>query len=338
MPPADPSLTLVWAGIIAAAVAFYVILDGFDLGIGILFPFTADEAERDQMMNSVAPFWDGNETWLVLGGGGLLVVFPLAYAIIMPALYLPVIVMLLALIFRGVAFEYRWVSKPQHKAWDVSFALGSTVAAFAQGVILAGLVQGVRVENGQFAGGPFDWATPFAVLCGVSVVAGYALLGACWLIHKTDGRVQTDARRWARVSLVLVLVGVGAVSAATPLLIPRVWERWFSWPNIAYLAPIPLLTGLVAWRAWVSIHDLRHELAPFVYAVLLFLLGYLGLAISNLPYIVPPSVTLYDAAATPSTQFFVLVGVLVLLPVILGYTVFVYWMFRGKVRIGEGYH
>ncbi len=193
-------LPVIWAALIGTAVALYVILDGFDLGIGILFPFAAEEHERDQMMNSVAPYWDGNETWLVLGGGGLWVAFPHAYAVIMPAFYLPVIVMLLALVFRGVAFEFRWLAQSSRKYWNFAFAAGSTLAAFCQGVILGGLVSGIRVENGVYAGGPLEFATPFAALCGLAVVTGYALLGATWLVLKTDGAVAARARIQAKVA------------------------------------------------------------------------------------------------------------------------------------------
>ena len=240
----QPYLPVIWALLLAAAVLFYVVLDGFDLGVGILCPFTRSEKERDQMMNSIAPFWDGNETWLVLGGAGLLVAFPRAYAVIMPAMYLPVIVMLLSLIFRGVSFEFRFVSKPHHRLWDIAFAGGSiTLAGFAQGVILGGLIQGITVADGKFAGGAFDWATPFALLCGVGLVAGYGLLGATWLVFRTDGEVAARARRQAQALLVAVLVGIAAVSLWTPLGFPRIAARWFALPNILFLWPVPLATG-----------------------------------------------------------------------------------------------
>jgi cytochrome bd ubiquinol oxidase subunit II len=331
------SIPVIWALVIGAAVALYVILDGFDLGIGILFPLFKNEQDRDQMMNSVAPFWDGNETWLVLGGGGLWVAFPKAYAVIMPALYLPVIVMLLALVFRGVAFEFRWVAKPHHGKWDIAFAAGSTIAAFCQGLILGGIVQGINVVNGEFAGGSFDWLTPFTLLCGVSLVIGYALIGATWLEMKTLGTVSERARTYAASLLIALLVCILAVSIWTPLTIPRIAERWFVLPNFAYLAPIPLATLALAWGCWHGIKTARHAL-PFFCAVGLFLLSYLGLAISNAPYLVPPSLTVWNAAAAPASQVFMLIGTVLMLPVILGYTVFVYWVFRGKVKPGEGYH
>ena len=329
-------LPVIWAALIGTAVAMYVILDGFDLGVGILFPFAADERQRDQMMASVAPFWDGNETWLVLGGGGLLVAFPRAYAVIMPALYIPVIVMLLALVFRGVAFEFRTVSGS--KTWlDVAFTAGSTLAAFAQGVILGGLVQGLKVAGGAYAGGPLDWATPFAFLCGFAVIAGYGLLGATWLVLKTEGPVATRARGQAKILLLAVLVFMGAVSLWTPLAEPRIAARWFSTPNIYYLWPVPAVTALVAYACWRWIGK-GYEAAPFLAVIALFLLGYLGLVISNFPYLVPPSLTVWDTAAAPASQIFMLLGTLFLLPMILGYVAFVYWLFRGKVREGESYH
>lgn len=330
-------LPLIWAALIGTAVAMYVILDGFDLGIGILFPYAKHERERDQMMNSVAPFWDGNETWLVLGGGGLLVAFPHAYAVIMPALYLPVILMLLALIFRGVAFEFRWPAETSKKYWNFAFAGGSTLAAFSQGLILGGLIQGITVRNGEFAGGPFDWATPFSVLVGVGVVAGYGLLGATWLVLRTDGEVARRARGQAKILLLAVLGAMAAVSLWTPFEVERIAARWFSTPNIFYLWPVPVITGALALGLWRWL-DSEREAAPFLAAIGLFLLGYLGLVISNFPYLVPPSLTIWQTAAAPSSQIFMLIGTLFLLPIIFGYTVFVYWLFWGKVREGEGYH
>src|ERR1700736_841728 len=237
-------LPVIWAAIIGCAVAMYVILDGFDLGIGILFPFAKSERERDQMMNSVAPFWDGNETWLVLGGAGLMIAFPLAYSIILPSFYLPVIIMLLALVFRGVAFEFRWIGVTSKRHWTLAFAAGSALAAFCQGLILGGLIQGIKVKNGAFAGSAFDWATPFAVLCGLGLVAGYALLGATWLVMKTEGRVAERARAEARLLLLVVLAFMAIVSLWTPLAFERIAARWFSLPNILFFWWIPAATAL----------------------------------------------------------------------------------------------
>ncbi len=329
-------LPVIWAGLIGTAVAMYVVLDGFDLGIGILFPFAANERERDQMMRTIAPFWDGNETWLILGGGGLWVAFPRAYAVIMPALYLPVIVMLLSLVFRGVAFEFRTVSHSK-TWWSFAFNAGSTLAAFAQGVILGGLIQGIPVVDGAYGGGAFDWATPFGLLCGLALVAGYALLGATFLVMKTEGVVAVRAREQAKRLLFVVLAFMAAVSLWTPFTEPRIAARWFSLPNIYFLWPVPVVTAVVAYALWAWLEDDR-EVPPFLAAVALFLLGYLGLVISNFPYLVPPSLTVWETAAAPASQIFMLLGTLVLLPIILGYIAFIYWLFRGKVREGESYH
>jgi cytochrome bd ubiquinol oxidase subunit II len=330
-------LPLIWAALIGTAVAMYVILDGFDLGVGILFPFSKSERERDQMMNSVAPFWDGNETWLVLGGAGLFVAFPLAYSVIMPALYLPVIFMLLALIFRGVAFEFRWPAQTSKKYWNFAFAAGSLLAAFFQGVILGGLIQGITVRNGEFAGGPFDWATPFALLVGAGIVAGYGLLGATWLVLRTEGPVADRARQQGKFFLVAVLAAMALVSLWTPAEFDRIATRWFSTPNIYFLWPVPLVTALLALGVWIWLGSGR-DAPPFLAAIGLFLLGYLGLVISNFPYLVPPTIDIWQAAAAPASQIFMLIGTLFLLPVVFGYIVFVYWLFWGKVREGEGYH
>jgi cytochrome d ubiquinol oxidase subunit II len=330
-------LPLIWAGIIGIAVALYVILDGFDLGVGILFPTSRDEKERDQMISSIAPFWDGNETWLVLGGGGLWVAFPRAYAVIMPALYLPVIVMLLALVFRGVAFEFRTVAETSKRYWNFAFTGGSALAAICQGVILGALIQGINVKDGAFAGGAFDWATPFAFMCGLGVLSGYALLGATWLVMKTDGEVAARAKGHAKLALLAVLGFMAIVSLWTPLQFERIAARWFTTPNIYYLWPVPLLTAATAFALWRWLETGR-EIPPFLAAIALFLFGYAGIVISVFPYLVPWSLTIWDTAAAASSQLFMLVGTLILLPIILGYFVFVFWVFRAKVRHGESYH
>jgi cytochrome bd ubiquinol oxidase subunit II len=334
--PLEFSLPVIWALIIGTAVLLYVVLDGFDLGIGILFPFFREESERDTMMNSVAP--SGTATrpgwcWAAAVSGWR---FRSPTPIIMPALYLPVILMLLALIFRGVAFEFRWAAKPHHRVWDISFAAGSIVAAFAQGVVLGGLLQGIVVRNNEFAGGSFDWATPFSLLTGIGLVIGYALIGAGWLLMKTEGEVEARARRFARPLLVALCVVIVAVSLWTPLAIPHIAERWFTLPNLLYLAPIPLATALAAWWCWRSIGD-GSAMQPFAAAVVLFLLAYVGLVISNVPYLVPPTIDVWQAAAAPASQVFMLIGTVLLLPLALGYTAFVYWVFRGKVG-ASGYH
>ena len=330
-------LPLIWAGVIAFAVCMYVLMDGFDLGIGILFQTVPTDDERDIMMNSVAPVWDGNETWLVLGGGGLLGVYPLAYATLLPALYLPIIVMLVALVFRGVAFEFRFKAIRGKFIWNWSFCLGSLVAAFSQGVVLGAFVQGFEVVDRSYAGGPFDWLTPFSILVGFGVTAGYALLGSTWLIMKTDGPLQ----RWAyKVSMPLLIAVLGfmvAVSLWVPLLDADIGRRWFSWPNILYLSPVPILVVLATvWLVRALLTD--RERLPFLLTLFLFLLGYAGLAISLFPNIVPPDITIWDAAWPPETQLFMLVGVAIMMPFVLGYTAYAYWVFRGKVDPHAGYH
>jgi len=330
-------LPFIWAGLIAIAVLAYVLLDGFDLGVGILFLTFKPGTERDVAMNSVAPVWDGNETWLVLGGGGLFAVFPLAYAVIMPALYAPIIAMLLALVFRGVAFEYRWRTQRGRFLWDWSFALGSIVATFAQGIALGALVQGIPVEGRAYAGGWWDWLTPFSVLTGFALIAGYMLLGATWLVLKTEGRMQEQARDYAwRAGLVTIAL-IGVVSLWTPYLNPAYLERWFAWPTAIFSVIVPVL---VLACAWLLLSGLKRggDLQPFLAAQTMFVLCFIGIGISFYPFIVPTSVTIWQAAAPDNSLAFLLVGALILLPLIIGYTAYAYWVFRGKVRPGEGYH
>lgn len=333
----DIDLPMLWAGIIAFGVIMYVVLDGFDLGLGILFPFASGDQERDLMMNSVAPIWDGNETWLVLGGAALFGAFPMAYGVLLSAFYLPLLLMLIALIFRGVAFEFRFKSLANRHWWDRAFSFGSTFAAFSQGVILGAFIQGVPVEDRQFAGGPLDWLTPFALFCGVAVVAGYAMLGAGWLVMRSTGDMQAWARKILRPLAQAVLIAIAGVSLWTPFLDNSIAQRWFSWPNILWLSPVPILVLLVAIRLEVSLAR-DEDRAPFVLTLVLFLLSYGGLAISLWPNVIPPDVSIWAAAAPASSQLFMLVGVSILIPVILAYTAYTYWVFRGKIAIGEGYH
>lgn len=330
-------LPLVWAGLIAIAVLAYVVLDGFDLGVGILFPFLQSDDERDLAMTSIAPVWDGNETWLVLGGGGLFAVFPLAYATIMPALYAPIIAMLLALIFRGVSFEFRANADRSAFLWDLGFAGGSLFAAFAQGIALGALVRGIEVADRAYAGGWFDWLTPFSLLTGVALVVGYALLGACWLILKTEGPLAERARRWAWNAGIATIVLIGLVSLITPFLEPVYLERWFSGPSAVFSFVVPVLLAGCAWVFWLGLRD-RRDALPFLGALGVFVLCYAGIVISFYPYLVPPSITIWEAAAPDRSLAFLLVGALILLPIILAYTGYAYWVFRGKVRPGEGYH
>lgn len=332
-------LPLIWAGLLVFAVLAYVVLDGFDLGVGILFAVEHEDATRDVMVNSIAPMWDGNETWLVLGGGGLFAVFPLAYATIMPALYPVIIAMLLALVFRGVAFEFRFrtSSRRGRQAWDMAFFLGSAIAALCQGLALGGLLQGIKVENRAYAGGWWDWLTGFTVLCGLAVVAGYALLGACWLIWRTEGPLQERSRRHARTQGVVVLAFIVVVSLWTPMLNPAFAQRWFGWPGIVLTVPVPALVALLAWAFWRGL-SLKQDITPFLCALGWFVLCFVGLGISMYPLIVPPSISIWQAAAPPESQGFLLAGAVVLLPIILAYTSYTYWLFRGKVGHDMHYH
>ena len=328
-------LTLVWAGIIGFAVFAYVVMDGFDLGIGILFPLLALGHDRNAAVNSVAPVWDGNETWLVLGGGGLLAAFPLAYAVIMPAVYVPVILMLLGLVLRGVAFEFRtrttrlWV-------WDAAFAGGSILAAAMQGVILGAVLQGIAVHGRAYAGGWWDWLTPFSLLTGAAVVIGYGLLGATWLIYRTEAGLQARCHALALWFGGGTLAALAAVSAATPFLSYDYHSRWLRAPGLYATAPMPVLVAIVGFGLYRSVRR-KAELAPFLLSLALFLLSFVGLGISMFPYIVPPSITLWQAASPSSSQVFMLVGVAIMVPIILAYTGYAYWVFRGKVG-HEGYH
>ena len=339
------NVALIWAVLIATAVFLYVCLDGFDLGLGILFPFLPAKEDRDVAVNSVAPVWDGNETWLVLGGAGLFAVFPLAYATILPALYMPLLLMLMALIFRGVSFEMRFraENEVQQLWWDRAFCWGSYVAAVTQGIALGAFVQGIEVEGRAYSGGWWDWLTPFSLLTAAALVAGYGLLGACWLVWKTEGPLHERARALARPLAVALLLFMLAVSLTMPFLQQAFRDRWFNFPAILLAAPVPILVGFLAWRFFRALedadqHGLWADAQPFAIVLGLFFLGYTGLGISMWPNIVPPSISIWDAASPRSSQLFLLVGASVLIPIILGYTVYVYWLFRGKVRAGAGYH
>ena len=329
-------LVLVWAALLAFAVFAYVVMDGFDLGVGILFPFFPPGEGRDRSMNSIAPVWDGNETWLILGGGGLFAAFPLAYAVLMPAVYAPVIAMLLGLVFRGVAFEFRWRTVRARWAWDLAFFGGSLLAAFSQGVILGAVLQGIEVEGRAYAGGWWDWLSPFTILTGVSLVVGYALLGATWLNMKTEGRVQERARRLAFWFAGGMLVAIAAVSAATPFLDAEYSRRWFSWPGVLLSAQVPILVVIVAALLFLSLRAKR-DYSPFLLALGLFALGGAGLGISIFPDLIPGKITIWDAAAPDTSLGFMLAGAVILIPIILAYTAYAYWIFRGKVK-DDGYH
>jgi len=330
-------LAFIWAGLIAIAILAYVILDGFDLGIGILFPLLKGVRNRDQAMNTVAPVWDGNETWLVLGGGGLFAVFPLAYAVILPALYAPIIAMLIGLIFRGVAFEFRWRTNRWKTAWDMSFFLGSLTAALSQGIILGALIQGIEDSGRAYAGGWWDWLTPFSVMCGIALAVRYALLGASWLIMKTDNRLNNRAYDLAWPLTILMAVVMAIVSFWTPFLDPKFMTRWFSAPSIYYVSIVPILTFGLFVSLILSLNAKRDNL-PFLLTLGLFLASYCGLGISLYPHMIPPSITIWQAAAPDESLRFLLVGTAVLLPIIIAYTAYSYWVFRGKTKSGEGYH
>lgn len=329
-------LPLIWLGLIGTAIFLYVLLDGFDLGVGVLFPFAPTDRCRDRMMNSIAPFWDANETWLVLGGGGLFAAFPLAYAILMPALYIPVIFMLLGLIFRGVAFEFRFKAARSRRIWDYSFHFGSLVATLMQGVILGAIVRGFQVEGRSFAGGSFDWLNAYSVVTGIALVFGYAMLGATWLVMKTDGVTQ----EWARKSASYALAGVGLflviVSISMPIMNEDVRNLWFSLPTFFYLLPMPVITIVLFVFIWRDLHG-TSEYRPFFLSLLVFLMGYIGLAVSLWPWLVPFRVTFRQAAAAGTSQSLLLVGTVIMLPVVLAYAAFCYYVFRGKASHEEAY-
>ena len=331
-------LPLIWAIIIIFGVMMYVVMDGFDLGIGILFPFVPAERDRDVMMNTVAPVWDGNETWLVLGGAALFGAFPLAYAVVLSALYLPLVLMLVGLIFRGVAFEFRFkASKAKQHLWDKAFIGGSLVATFFQGVALGAFIDGFSVVDRAYAGGAFDWLTPFSLFCGAGLVVAYALLGCTWLIMKTEGRLQDQMHRLARPLALVLLAVLVVVSIWTPLAHSDIAARWFSLPNMWWFLPVPVLVAVVLFNLLRTVASGAHY-APFLLTLALVFLGYSGLGISLWPNIIPPSISIIEASSPPQSQGFMLVGALFILPFILGYTFWSYYVFRGKVRAEDGYH
>ncbi|USQ74297.1 cytochrome d ubiquinol oxidase subunit II (plasmid) [Roseomonas mucosa] len=331
-------LPLIWAIIIGFGLMMYVVMDGFDLGIGILFPFVADRGDRDTMVNTVAPVWDGNETWLVLGGAALLAAFPLAYATILSALYLPLVLMLAGLIWRGVAFEFRFKADEAHRPfWDKAFAWGSYIATFSQGAALGAFINGFPLESGAYVGGLFGWLTPFSLFTGLALPVAYALLGASWLVMKTEGELQARMRALGRPVMIALLVAILVVSLWTPLAHAEVAVRWFSLPNLLFFAPVPVLVLVAAIGLWKALSRDSHA-APFLLSLLLLFLGYTGLAISLWPNIIPPGISIWDAAAPPQSMGFALIGALFIIPFILAYTAWSYYVFRGKVKAGEGYH
>lgn len=331
-------LPLIWFVIIVFATMMYVVMDGFDLGIGILFPLVKSEHDRDVMMNTVAPVWDGNETWLVLGGAGLYGAFPLAYSVVLDALTIPLTIMLFGLIFRGVAFEFRFkASEEQKHLWDKSFIWGSIIATFSQGVVLGAFISGFPVVNRTYVGGALDWLTPFSLFCGLGLVIAYALLGSTWLIMKTEGHLQARMYKLAKPLLLALLFVLAIVSLWTPLAHPNIAERWFSQPNIFWFMPVPILVVLVSWAMLKAMEQKAHH-SPFLLTLALIFMGYSGLGISLWPNIIPPDITFWQASSPPQSQGFILVGALIIIPIILVYTFWSYYVFRGKVTPDQGYH
>ncbi|EOC1340120.1 cytochrome d ubiquinol oxidase subunit II [Cronobacter dublinensis] len=332
-------LSIIWFVIIVFATLMYIVMDGFDLGIGILFPFVRDGHDRDVMVNSVAPVWDGNETWLVLGGAGLFGAFPLAYAVIIDALTIPLTLMLIGLIFRGVAFEFRFKATPAHRPfWDKAFLSGSILATFCQGIVVGAVLNGFKVTDRTFSGSALDWLTPFNLFCGVGLVVAYALLGASWIVMKSENQLHQNMRRLARSLLLALLVVIAIISAWTPLAHQAIADRWFTLPNLWFLLPVPVLVALFSLWLWRQLANPASHTLPFVLTLGLIFLGFSGLGISIWPHIIPPDITLWEAAAPPASQGFMLVGALLIIPIILVYTFWSYYVFRGKVQHGEGYH
>lgn len=332
-------LSIIWFVIIVFATLMYIVMDGFDLGIGILFPSTQNADDRDVMVNSVAPVWDGNETWLVLGGAALFGAFPLAYAVIIDALTIPLTLMLIGLIFRGVAFEFRFKATPGHRPfWDKAFIGGSILATFSQGVVVGAVINGFSVTGRAYSGGPFDWLTLFNLFCGLGLTVAYALLGATWLVMKSENPLQRRMRQVSKQLLLALLMVIAAISIWTPLAHQTIAERWFSLPNLFFLLPVPLLVIALSVWLWKSLNNPESHNLAFVLTLGLIFLGFSGLGISIWPYIIPPSITLWQAAAPVQSQGFMLVGALLIIPIILVYTFWSYYVFRGKVQHGEGYH
>ena len=331
-------LPLIWAIIIAFSIMMYVLMDGFDLGIGILYPFFKSKEDRDVMMNTVAPVWDGNETWLVLGGAGLMAAFPLAYAVVLSAFYLPLIFMLMGLIFRGVAFEFRFKARENERHfWDKAFIGGSIVATFFQGVTLGAYIQGIPVVNRAYAGGAFDWITAFSIFTGFGLLVAYGLLGSTWLIMKTEANLQQRAYRITPWLVWALLAVIAIISIWTPLSDKNIAQRWFTFPNMLWFLPVPLLVAASTYWLLRAVARKRQAM-PFVYTLALIFLCYSGLGIGLWPNIIPPAVSIWEASSPPQSQGFTLVGALLIIPIILTYTVWSYYVFRGKVKPGDGYH
>ncbi|MBW5406736.1 cytochrome d ubiquinol oxidase subunit II [Morganella morganii] len=331
-------LPLIWFVIIIFSTLMYIVMDGFDLGIGILYPFVKSNSDRDLMMNSVAPVWDGNETWLVLGGAGLFGAFPLAYAVILDALAIPLTLMLVALIFRGVAFEFRFKADKDHRYfWDRAFLISSVIVTFVQGVVAGSVIEGFPVANRAFTGGAFDWLAPFPLFCGFGLVITYALLGCGWLVMKTEGHLQQQMYNVLKPLTLVMLAVLTVISLWTPLAHEAIASRWFSFPDILFFLPVPLLVIICVTALFRSVNCHLHY-TPFFAALGLVFLGFTGLGISIWPMIIPPVIDYEMAAAPGESLSFMLAGALFIIPVILVYTWWSYYVFRGKITHDQGYH
>lgn len=327
-------LIIIWSGLVAFVMILYVVLDGIGLGVGVLFPGAQGEAEQDVMIESIAPVWDANQTWIVFGGGAIFAAFPVVYGVLSSALYIPLITFVCGLIFRGVAFEFR-ANATRKGPWNNAFFAGSLVAVMSQGMTLGGVLSGIRVVDGHFGGGALDWLNPFSVMVSVALVPGYTMLGSCYLILKTSGPVQERAYRQAMWSAMAVLAFMAVVTVWTPFHYPVVLTHWFAPPRIYFVWIFPVI-GLAAAYTLFKGLTTRREYLPLLSAIGLFLSGYSGLLTSLYPFAIPPSVTIYQAAAQPESLSFMLLGVGVVLPLVVAYSFYSHWVFRGKVRL-EGY-
>ncbi len=325
----------VWAVLVALAMILYVVLDGITLGIGILFGAFAGEKDRSLLISTIAPVWDANQTWLLFGGGAIFAAFPIVFAVLSSALYLPLITFIMGLIFRGVTFEFREHGR-RNRVWDLGFFLGSLLACLSQGFTLGGLLTGISVSGGQFSGGPFDWLNPFSVMVGIALIPGYIMLAASYLLMKTKGHIQQKAYSLSRISAFIVVAFMAIVTVWTPFHYPLVLQHWLEAPRIYFVWAFPLIGLFAVFRLAKAVHA-RREAPPLLWAIVLFLSGYLGLAASLYPYLIPPHIKIWEAAAVPKTLEFTLWGALVVLPLVLAYTAYSYWVFRGKTADGEGY-
>lgn len=331
-------LSIIWFTIIVFSILMYIVMDGFDLGIGIIFPFIKDPVERDMMVNTVAPVWDGNETWLILGGAALFGAFPLAYAVIADALSIPLTLMLIGLIFRGVAFEFRFKATEHHRSfWDKAFIGGSLLATFMQGISVGAVLNGFEVTGRVFTGDVMGWLVPFPLFCGLGLILAYALLGSSWLIMKTDHQLHEKMTRLTKPLTLALLVVIAVISIWTPVAHQAISDRWFRMPNLVWFLPVPVLVLLCSWGILRALKRGAHY-SPFLLTLMLVFLGFTGLGISIWPNIIPPSISIWQASAPTQSLGFMLIGGLLIIPVILMYTFWSYYVFRGKISADEGYH